>query len=287
MGIDGVGEGDAFRLSVKYFFLHLPIVPLSWCGCFAMLLLTLMANCLHGLYERAFLFFSQSNRNESSYCGIAHILRCVFVCFVCCCCCTPLECTHTVAVVKFSFNGRDHKMWNLMKQKKINQITFHLIHISLMQFRCAPVYAHIKTKSNDFYRWLWLWFQCHWIYFLKLLSKRKPIQINRWPTNLYQICVRAFESNIDAIGFVQSAFKAHNPFGLNCKNWPRPKHVCHYHLALTLSLFKHTHAHVKTNEPQFFFNALWNLYYQFTWIVFSTRTKTAPILNTLDHGARQ
>lgn len=110
MGIDG--EGDAFRLSVKHFFLHLPIVPLSWCGCLTMLLplLTRMANCLHGLYERAFLFFSQSNRNESSYCGIAHITRLSF----------PFHCAHnTVQVFIWSATK-----WNPMK---INLISFQLI----------------------------------------------------------------------------------------------------------------------------------------------------------------
>lgn len=113
MGIDGVG--DAFRLSVKYFFLHLPIVPLSWCGCLTMLLplLTLMANCLHGLYERIFLFFSQSNRNESSYCGIAHITEFFFL----------LLLPRVIwTIVRFLF-GWLHK-WNLMK---INLITFQLI----------------------------------------------------------------------------------------------------------------------------------------------------------------
>lgn len=84
--VDGIL--DAFRFHVKYHFLHLPIVPLScWCsnsgdgdgdggGCDSfvepLLLPLLMANCLCGRYERAFLFFSQSSRNESSYCGIAH-----------------------------------------------------------------------------------------------------------------------------------------------------------------------------------------------------------------------
>lgn len=152
MGIDGVGEGDAFRLSVKYFFRHLPIVPLSWCGCFAMLLLTLMANCLHGLYDRAFLFFSQSNRNESSYCGIAHIgVLCVLLC-VFICCCTPLECTHTVgAAVKFFFHlmvaaTKCETLWNT--NRKINQITFHLIHISSMQSRCAERCMRTQNPRN-------------------------------------------------------------------------------------------------------------------------------------------
>lgn len=102
------------------------------------------------------------------------------------------------------------------------------------------------------------------------------------------MCVRArkrasaFKSNIDAIGFVQNALKAHNPFGLNCKNWPRPSHVWHYHLALTFSLSKHTHTSKLMNLNFFFMHSNWNLYHQFTWIVFSTRTKTARISTTLD-----
>lgn len=91
MGIGGIVAaaavavvGDAFLFHVKYHFLHLPNVPLSWCsskddgsvsGCdsfVAPLPLLMAANCLCGWYERAFLFFSQSSRNDSSYCGIAH-----------------------------------------------------------------------------------------------------------------------------------------------------------------------------------------------------------------------
>lgn len=104
MGIDGnvvavaVGAVAAFDgtldafccFHVKYHFLHLPNVPLScWCSNsgdddddddgvggfdgFVIPLPLLMANRLCGRYERAFLFFSQSSKNESSYCGIAHI----------------------------------------------------------------------------------------------------------------------------------------------------------------------------------------------------------------------